>query len=91
MLSFPAVPPDRLAQAPFLGDIAIAQETVAREAGEDGKSFEDHLAHMIVHGLLHLLGEDHETSRGRRMEGLERKTLARLGIADPYAGQDHVA
>jgi probable rRNA maturation factor len=89
VLSFPATTADKLSQAPFLGDIAIAQETVAHEAMEAGKTFEDHLAHMIIHGLLHLLGEDHETDgQAERMEALERKALARLGIADPYADQE---
>jgi probable rRNA maturation factor len=86
VLSFPAVTTDRLAQTPFLGDIAIAYETVSREADEAGKTFDDHLAHLIIHGFLHLLGEDHETDeQAERMEALERKALARLGIGDPYA------
>lgn len=89
VLSFPAATPDRLAQTPTLGDIAIAFETVAREAMEEDKRFEDHLAHMIVHGILHLLGEDHQMpAEAERMEAIERKALARLGIADPYAGQE---
>ena len=70
-----------------LGDIAVAHETVAREASEEGKSFEDHYSHMIVHGFLHLLGFDHENDADAgEMEGRERQILARLGIADPYAG-----
>lgn len=68
-----------------LGDIVLARETIAREAEEQGKSFEDHLAHLSIHGLLHLLGEDHEVDEdAERMENLEREILARLGIADPY-------
>ncbi len=83
VLSFPAAPaPGRRA----LGDIALAAETVMREAGEEGKRFDDHLAHLVIHGFLHLLGHDHETdAEAERMEALERSALARLDIADPYA------
>ncbi len=71
-----------------LGDIVIAFETLAREAGTEGKPFAHHLAHLAVHGYLHLLGHDHETDReARTMERLERKILARLSIPDPYAAQ----
>ncbi len=63
----------------------LAQETLAREAGEQGKSFNDHLSHLVVHGVLHLLGEDHEEDdAAEAMEALEREILASLGIADPY-------
>ena len=76
--------------SPHLGDIVVAFETVAREAKAEGKPFRHHLAHLAVHGYLHLLGHDHETDRdARKMERLEREILARLGIADPYA--DRVA
>jgi probable rRNA maturation factor len=89
VLSFPAAPPERIATSPVLGDIVLAYETVAREAGNEGKSIGDHLSHLVVHGLLHLLGEDHETEdEAARMEGLEVAALARLGIADPYAGTE---
>jgi probable rRNA maturation factor len=85
VLSFPA------ADAPgrrSLGDIAIAYETVRREADEEGKSVADHLAHMVVHGVLHLLGHDHETdAEAEEMEDLERLALERLGVADPYRGE----
>jgi probable rRNA maturation factor len=68
-----------------LGDIALAFETCEREAAEAGKPFDDHLAHLLVHGLLHLLGFDHETDPDAAlMEGLETRVLARLGVADPY-------
>jgi probable rRNA maturation factor len=68
-----------------LGDIAVAFETVDREATEEGKVLADHLAHLIVHGALHLLGYDHEgDAEADAMEALEVKTLASLGIADPY-------
>lgn len=84
VLSFPAA--SRHASRLHLGDIAIAHETVQREAEEEGKSLADHLAHMTVHGYLHLLGFDHESDNdAEEMEGLEREILAGLGIADPYA------
>ena len=68
-----------------LGDIAVAFETVAREAEAEGKSLADHLTHLIVHGTLHLLGYDHERDEeAEGMEALETKALAGLGIADPY-------
>jgi probable rRNA maturation factor len=84
VLSFPAAPmPGNEA---FLGDIAIAFDTLAREAIDEGKSLSDHLAHLVVHGVLHLLGEDHETpEEAEAMEAEERRILAGLGIADPYA------
>jgi probable rRNA maturation factor len=91
VLSFPAAPPERIAQSPLIGDIIIAYETVAREAEAEGKSVADHLRHLAIHGLLHLLGEDHETeAQARRMEALEIAALARLGISDPYAGAELV-
>ena len=80
----PAVelPPD----APLLlGDVVLAYETVAREAEEQGKAITDHLCHLIVHGVLHLLGYDHATEREAVvMETLETSILASLGVADPY-------
>jgi probable rRNA maturation factor len=70
----------------FLGDIVLARQTVWREAREQKKTPADHLAHLVVHGTLHLLGWDHETSDAdaERMEALERRILKKLGIADPY-------
>lgn len=69
----------------FLGDIAIAFETCRREAVEQGIAFRCHAAHLIVHGLLHLAGHDHEREEeAERMESLETEILAQLGIADPY-------
>jgi probable rRNA maturation factor len=70
----------------FLGDIVLARQTVWREAREQKKTPADHVAHLVVHGTLHLLGYDHETSDAdaERMEALERRILKRLGIADPY-------
>lgn len=86
VLSFPAsagtAPPDAPA---YLGDIALAYETVAREAETDGKTFDHHLTHLIVHGFLHLLGYDHMVEdEAEEMEYLERRILERLAIADPY-------
>src|SRR5215218_947131 len=74
----------------FLGDIVLARQTVWREAREQKKSPADHLAHLVVHGTLHLLGHDHETSDADadRMEALERRILKKLGISDPYLARD---
>ncbi|MDE1915188.1 MAG: rRNA maturation RNase YbeY [Sphingomonadales bacterium] len=70
----------------MLGDIAMAYETCAREAAEKGIALEDHATHLLIHGLLHLAGLDHEISEDDAiaMEALEIKALALLGIADPY-------
>ena len=68
-----------------LGDIALAYDTCLREARADGKSLNDHVTHLVVHGCLHLLGYDHIRPRdAARMEGLEAEILAKLGVADPY-------
>jgi probable rRNA maturation factor len=69
------------------GDLVLCLPVVEREAKEQGKSPEAHFAHMVVHGMLHLQGYDHETSHhdAERMEALERKILADLGYPDPYA------
>lgn len=83
VLSFPAGGPGGPHR--HLGDIAIAYETVAREATSESKTLSAHLAHMAVHGFLHLAGYDHESDRdAEAMEELERQILASLGIADPY-------
>ena len=70
----------------FLGDIVLARQTVWREAREQKKTPADHVAHLVVHGTLHLLGYDHEISDAdaERMEALERRILKKLGIGDPY-------
>ena len=79
VLSFPADEPDQL------GDIALALQTLKREATEQGKTLRAHLIHLVVHGTLHLLGHDHERpGQAKRMEDLERKVLAGLGLPDPY-------
>lgn len=83
VLSFPA--PGEHEDMP-LGDIAVAFETCEREARADGKTFDDHVTHLVVHGVLHLLGYDHETeSEAEEMEDTERRILRTLGISDPYA------
>ena len=68
-----------------LGDIAIAYETCAREAAEKGISVQDHVTHLVIHGILHLLGYDHmNDTEAEEMEALEIKALAKLGIDNPY-------
>jgi probable rRNA maturation factor len=85
VLSFPAGPSDRISQSPVLGDIVLAYETVAREAEAEGKPLDHHLAHLVIHGVYHLLGDDHETeAEAERMEARETAALARMGIPDPY-------
>jgi probable rRNA maturation factor len=86
VLSFPAVQPDKVSASPFLGDIAVAYETLVREARDDHTTVSDHFLHLVVHGFLHLLGYDHiETDDAERMERLEVEILAALGVQDPYA------
>ncbi|MBH1943391.1 rRNA maturation RNase YbeY [Erythrobacter sp. YJ-T3-07] len=92
VLSFPMLERDELLDlAPdgppaLLGDIALAHETCAREAAEKGIPLEAHASHLVVHGLLHLAGLDHEISPAdaQEMEALEVKALALLGLPDPY-------
>lgn len=85
VLSFPFEAPPGVSLE-LLGDLVICAGVVAREAAEQGKPPEDHWAHMVVHGVLHLLGYDHEEpAEADRMEALEVRILADLGIADPYA------
>jgi probable rRNA maturation factor len=90
VLSFPAFQlKPGMAPKRMLGDIVFAYETVAREAGEEQKPFDNHLRHLVAHGLLHLFGFDHETDHeADEMEALERRILARLAIPDPYAVSD---
>lgn len=88
VLSFPAPQnPER-----HLGDVALAYGVCAREAAEQGKPLAHHLQHLVAHGVLHLVGYDHETDdEAEQMEGLERVILAGLGVPDPYAAEqgDH--
>jgi probable rRNA maturation factor len=86
VLSFPFQPSPGGPEAPHLGDVVLAAETVRREASEQGVAPVHHLQHLVVHGLLHLMGFDHDTAdRAEVMERLEAQILATLGIADPYA------
>ncbi len=79
VLSFPA------RRDGYLGDVALAYGVTAREAREQKKAFADHATHLVVHGVLHLLGYDHESARQARvMEPLEAEILSELGIEDPY-------
>lgn len=83
VLSFPT--PGPLAAKTLLGDIVVAYETVAREAQEQSKRLRDHVAHMVAHGFLHLIGYDHETlAEAEAMEALERRIARTLGFPDPY-------
>ncbi len=83
VLSFPAPPSN--GRRPFLGDIVLAFETIAAEAGAEGKPFAHHFAHLCVHGFLHLLGYDHVRKKDAEvMETAERDILRRLRIPDPY-------
>lgn len=99
VLSFPAGDEDQAGDEigdqnrEQIGDIAIAYETCVREADESGISTHDHVTHLFLHGVLHLLGYDHEKDNdANEMEMLEIKLLAAIGIADPYGdiGEDNV-
>lgn len=102
VLSFPmlsraellALGPDGSPEMPpvFLGDLALAYETCAREAADKRIALDHHAAHLIIHGLLHLAGHDHETSpdHAEAMEALEIIALASMGIADPYGDRDTI-
>ena len=84
VLSFPA--PETA--EPHLGDIVLAYGVCADEAAAQGKSLADHLSHLVVHGVLHLLGRDHEDdAEAEEMEAEEREILAGIGVADPYASE----
>jgi probable rRNA maturation factor len=85
VLSFPAAE----SAAPHLGDVVLAYGVCSAEAETQGKSLSDHLTHLVVHGVLHLLGRDHEDdAEAEEMEGEERAILADLGVLDPYRN-DH--
>lgn len=96
VLSFPAEPDEDfgagyaqstdIAEDRVLGDVILAFEAITREAAEQEKTFRNHVAHLLVHGVLHLLGYDHQSDEeAGQMEGLERNILADLHVADPYA------
>jgi probable rRNA maturation factor len=85
VLSFPADMASPPGEPRHLGDIALAYETLAREAEAEGKTLANHMAHLVVHGVLHLLGHDHESEgEAEEMERAEVEALAALGIPDPY-------
>jgi probable rRNA maturation factor len=85
VLSFPAAE----SAAPHLGDLVLAFGVCAAEAGAQGKTLADHLTHLTVHGVLHLLGRDHvDEAEAESMEAEERTLLASLGVADPYRPHD---
>ena len=88
VLAFPQAETASPADMPvLLGDVVLAFETVRREAAEQKKPFTDHLSHLVVHGVLHLLGLDHEKAAdAAAMEAREIKILAGLGVPDPYRG-----
>jgi len=89
VLSFPATRTNPEVFGPLLGDIVLAEQTIAREADAAGIALDAHLTHLVIHGFLHLLGHDHETvAEAEVMEKLETSILAGLGIADPYADGD---
>jgi probable rRNA maturation factor len=91
VLSFPSGP-QPAGMPRLLGDIALAYETLLREAGEEGKPVLHHLAHLAVHGFLHLMGYDHETDcEAEAMEALERDILSALRIPDPYRAETNDA
>ena len=84
VLSFPA--PENA--FPHLGDIVLAYGVCATEAEAQGKPLADHLSHLVVHGVLHLLGRDHEDdAEAEEMEAEEREILAQIGVADPYIAE----
>jgi len=94
VLSFPALSEeDPLASNPgahgppvLLGDVVLAFETISTEAADQGKTVADHVTHLVIHGILHLLGYDHQVdAEAQVMEQLEIRALAALGVADPYA------
>ncbi len=86
VLSFPMAEESELADAQLLGDVVLAYGICAAEAADRRVPIETHAAHLVVHGTLHLLGYDHETSDAdaEEMEQVERRALAAIGIADPY-------
>ena len=88
VLSFPAPESAR----PHLGDVAVAYGVCSREARDQDKRLDHHLMHLVVHGVLHLVGYDHETdTEAEGMEALERRVLAGLGAPDPYAPRMNAA
>jgi probable rRNA maturation factor len=89
VLSFPAAATKASVRMPLFGDIVIAYETLKRECDDEGRNFLHHLAHLTVHGFLHLIGYDHQIdTQAEEMEGLESKIMRRLQMPDPYLVRD---
>lgn len=85
VLSFPGISGPRFDSSPLLGDVVLAYETIDCEARTEGKLFSDHAAHLVVHGLLHLVGYDHENEiDAEEMESMESQILIGLGYPDPW-------
>jgi probable rRNA maturation factor len=86
VLSFPAA---EATAGKFLGDIVLAYETLARECADERRDFLHHLAHLTVHGFLHLIGYDHQTEQqADEMEGLESRIMRSMNMPDPYLARD---
>ncbi len=89
VLSFPIDTPPGIDTETWLGDLVLCVPVIATEAKQQGKTWQAHWAHMIIHGVLHLLGYDHvQTEEAEQMEALETQILAKLGYPDPYHYQD---
>lgn len=85
VLSFPFEAPENLPDFPLIGDLVICASVVEQEAQEQGKPLKNHWAHMVIHGILHLLGYDHiDDEEAEEMESLETDILSQLEIPDPY-------
>jgi len=89
VLSFPAAATKASVRMPLFGDIVIAYETLKRECDDEDRIFLHHLAHLTVHGFLHLIGYDHQVeAQAEEMEGLESKIMTRLQMPDPHLARD---
>ena len=89
VLSFPAATTKASVRIPLFGDIVIAYETLKRECDDEDRIFLHHLAHLTVHGFLHLIGYDHQVeAQAEEMEGLESKIMMRMQMPDPHLARD---
>jgi probable rRNA maturation factor len=89
VLSFPAATTKASVRMPLFGDIVMAYETLKRECDDEDRIFLHHLAHLTVHGFLHLIGYDHQVeAQAEEMEGLESKIMTRLQMPDPHLARD---
>ena len=89
VLSFPAATTKASVRMPLFGDIVIAYETLKRECDDEDRIFLHHLAHLTVHGFLHLIGYDHQVeAQAEEMEGLESKIMTRMQMPDPHLARD---